>query len=165
MESYIICLVKPTHCKCFGLVSLQWRHIVCNGVSNHLPASRLLTQPVSGEFLAQKASNAENVSSWWRLHGVNGDEAGFIQPVRHRHDELSHTSSRIRITGNRKSFQGMSINYLPANSAIRLIKLPLYTRGDFMVFWAGSYDTAGDNFGTTYQISVILVGLMDLTYR
>ena len=26
--------------------------------------------PVTGEFPAQKASNAENVSSWWRHHGV-----------------------------------------------------------------------------------------------
>ena len=62
--------------------------------------------------------------------------------------------------------QGLSINYLPAysNSAIRLIKWPLYTGVDY-VFWAGSHAAAGDNFWTTFQTSVILVGLMDLTYR
>ena len=27
--------------------------------------------PVTGEFLAQKASNAENVSIWWRHHDMN----------------------------------------------------------------------------------------------
>ena len=26
--------------------------------------------PVTGEFPAQKASNAENVSIWWRHHGI-----------------------------------------------------------------------------------------------
>ena len=26
--------------------------------------------PVTGEFPAQKASNAENVSIWWRRHGL-----------------------------------------------------------------------------------------------
>ena len=68
--------------------TLQWRHNGCNGVSNH---SRLFTlpfgqaqikftlklritglcagnSPVTGEFPAQMASNAENVSIWWRHH-------------------------------------------------------------------------------------------------
>ena len=30
--------------------------------------------PVTGEFPTQKASNAENVSIWWRHHGGRGDE-------------------------------------------------------------------------------------------
>ena len=33
------------------------------------PASRFFTLPVTGEFSAQMASNAENVSIWWR-HNV-----------------------------------------------------------------------------------------------
>ena len=69
--------------------TLQWRHNEHNGVSNHQPAWWLFTQrfilvqiketsklrvtglcagnsPVIGEFLVQKASNAENFSIWWR---------------------------------------------------------------------------------------------------
>ena len=70
--------------------SLQWRHDGRNGVSNHQPHycllncifSRRLTKtsklrvtglfegnsPLTREFPAQRASNAENVSIWWRNH-------------------------------------------------------------------------------------------------
>ena len=73
-----------------GLQALQWRHNECNGISNHQPHDCLLKQlfrlrskktsklhviglcagnsPVTGEFLAQRASNAENVAIWWRHH-------------------------------------------------------------------------------------------------
>ena len=33
--------------------------------------------PVTGEFPAQMASNAENVSIWWRHHVVTGAQAGI----------------------------------------------------------------------------------------
>ena len=68
--------------------SLQWRHNGCDGVTNHQPHDCLLNRlfrhrskktsklrvtdlcvgysPGTGEFLAQMASNAENVSIWWR---------------------------------------------------------------------------------------------------
>ena len=70
--------------------SLQWRHNGRHGVSNHQPHDCLLNRlfrrrskktwkfrvtglcegnsPVTGEFPAQMASNAENVSVWWRHH-------------------------------------------------------------------------------------------------
>ena len=70
------------------LDSLQWRHSGCDGISNHQPRHCLLNRlfrrtskitsklrvtglcagnsPVTGEFPAQMASNAENVSIWWR---------------------------------------------------------------------------------------------------
>ena len=75
--------------------TLQWRHYGRDGVSNHQPHHCLLNRlfrresketskfrvtglcagnsPVTGEFSAQRASNAENVSIWWRHHapGVN----------------------------------------------------------------------------------------------
>ena len=72
------------------LQSLQWRHNECDGVLNHQPHDCLLNllfrrkwkktpklhvtgiragnSPVTGEFPAQRASNAENVSIWWRHH-------------------------------------------------------------------------------------------------
>ena len=68
--------------------SLRWRHNGCDGVSNHQPHDSLLNRlfrrrpkktskfrvtglcvgnsPGTGEFPAQMASNAENVSIWWR---------------------------------------------------------------------------------------------------
>ena len=70
--------------------TLQWRHNGRDGVSNHRPYDCLLNRlsrrrsnktsklratglcagnsPVTGEFLAQKASNSANVSIWWRHH-------------------------------------------------------------------------------------------------
>ena len=70
--------------------SLLWRHNGRSGVSNHQPHDCLLIRsfrrrskktsklritglcagnsPVTGEFPAQMASNAENVSIWWRHH-------------------------------------------------------------------------------------------------
>ena len=71
------------------LIALQWRHNERNGISNHQPSDRLLDRrrlkktpklrvtgfcagnsPVTGEFPAQRASYAENVSIWWRHHGM-----------------------------------------------------------------------------------------------
>ena len=73
--------------------ALQWRHYGRNSVSNHQPHHCFLkglirrrskktwklrvtglcagNSPGTGEFPAQMASNAENVSIWWRHH-VNG---------------------------------------------------------------------------------------------
>ena len=70
--------------------SLQWRHNGRDSVSNHQPHDCLLNRlfrrrskktsklrvtglcvgnsPGTGEFPAQMASNAENVSIWWRHH-------------------------------------------------------------------------------------------------
>ena len=70
--------------------SLRWRHNGCDSVSNHQPRECLLRRlirrtskktsklrvtglcarnsPETGQFPAQMASNAENVSIWWRHH-------------------------------------------------------------------------------------------------
>ena len=70
--------------------SLQWRHNGRDSVSNHRCPNCLLNRlfrhrskktpkirvtglcegnsPLTGEFPAQKSSNAENVSIWWRHH-------------------------------------------------------------------------------------------------
>ena len=71
-------------------MSLHWRHNDQDGVSNHQPHQCLLNRllgrrskktsklrvtglcaghsPETGEFPAQMASNAEDVSIWWRHH-------------------------------------------------------------------------------------------------
>ena len=80
-------LIRPT---------LQWRHDECDGVSYHQRLDCLLNRlfrcrskktsklratglcagnsPVTGEFHTQRASNAENVSIWWRHHEWNQSE-------------------------------------------------------------------------------------------
>ena len=71
-------------------LALRWRHKIRDSVSNHQSHDCLLNRvfrcrskktsklrvtglcagnsPVTGEFPAQMASNAENVSIWWRHH-------------------------------------------------------------------------------------------------
>ena len=75
--------------------ALRWRHNELDGVSDHQPHDCLLNRlfgrrskktsklrvtglcagnsPGTGEFPAQKASNAENVSIWWRHHEEETD--------------------------------------------------------------------------------------------
>ena len=72
------------------ITTLQWRHNGRDGVPNHQPRHCLLNRlfrrrsnktsylrvtglcegnsPLTGELPAQMASNAENVSIWWRHH-------------------------------------------------------------------------------------------------
>ena len=79
-----------TRVEAVGVCTLQWRHNGRDGVSNHQPYDCLLNplfkgisqktsklrvaglcvgnSPVTGEFFAQRTSNAENVSIWWRHH-------------------------------------------------------------------------------------------------
>ena len=75
-----------------GLSSLQWRHNERGGISNHQSHDCLLSRLfrhrskktsklrvtgfcVTGEFPAQRASNAKNVSLWWRHHVSGGSDA------------------------------------------------------------------------------------------
>ena len=75
------------------ITTLHWRHNEHDGFSDHQPYDYLLTRlfrrrwkktsklrvtglcaqnsPVTGEFPAQRASNTENVSIWWRHHEKN----------------------------------------------------------------------------------------------
>ena len=79
-------------CLSFWVGSLQFRHNWCDGIWNHQPHHCLLNccfrrrskqtskfrvtglcvgnSSVAGEFPAQKSSNTENVSIWWRHHVV-----------------------------------------------------------------------------------------------
>ena len=74
------------------IMVLQWRHNGRDGVTNHQPYRSLLNRlyrrrskktsklrvagpcvmnsPVTSEFPVQMASNADNVSIWWRHHGI-----------------------------------------------------------------------------------------------
>ena len=96
---------------------LQWRHNGRESVLNHQPHDCLLNclfsrrsnktsklrvtglcegnSPVTGEFPAQRASNAENVSIWWRHH--------------EKSQQMPHNSTMTAIHGMRfvssKSYQ------------------------------------------------------------
>ena len=89
-----------------ALISLQWRHNGCDGVSNHQPHDCLLNRlfrcrskktsklrvtglcagnsPVTGEIPAQMAANAETVSIWWRHHV----DMACLQKKTRKHDLL-----------------------------------------------------------------------------
>ena len=80
------------YCTLHNRDTLLWRHDGRDGVSNHQPHEYLLNHlfrhrwqktsklrvtglcegnsPMAGKFLAQNASNAENVSIWWRHYVV-----------------------------------------------------------------------------------------------
>ena len=102
-----------------AVFSLRWRHNRRDSVSNHQPHDCLLNRlfrrrskktsklrvtglcagnsPGTGEFPAQMASNAENVSIWWRHH---------VQSWRGRLPEtLSSTVDKLQIS-NWKAFIG-----------------------------------------------------------
>ena len=96
--------------------SLRWRHNGRDGVSNHQPSDCLLSRlfrrrskktskprvtglcvgnsPGTGEFPAQMASNAENVSIWWRHHAaidiwsISFRIASRLMPQGHTDDQL-----------------------------------------------------------------------------
>ena len=75
------------------ITTLQWSHTEPDGVSNHMPRNCLLNRLyrhrskktsklrvtglcggnslVTGEFPAQRASNVEKVSIWWRHHDMS----------------------------------------------------------------------------------------------
>ena len=81
-------------------ITLRWRHNGCDSVSNHQPRGCLLNRlfrrkskktsnlcvtglcaensPGTGEFLAQMASNTDNVSIWWRHHEHPSDRSTYI---------------------------------------------------------------------------------------
>ena len=98
--------------ECNNPISLQWRHNKRDSVSNHQRLHCLLNyrfrrrskktsklhvtglcagiSPVAGEFPAQKASNAENISIRWRYHATvisdideNWLESGRVSKVHH----------------------------------------------------------------------------------
>ena len=92
---------------------LRWRHNDHSGVSNHQPHGCLLNRlfrrkskktsklrvtglcagnsPGTGEFPAQMASDAENVSIWWRHHAMvpSWSNVRFWGTISVRHREFS----------------------------------------------------------------------------
>ena len=100
-------------CRLVSLITeaLHWRHNGHNGVSNHQSHDCLLNplfrcrsqktpklrvtglcevnSPVTGEFPAQRASNAEKVSIWCRHHGFGAGNAQASHPHAHPYADTS----------------------------------------------------------------------------
>ena len=92
-RNYIWKYRLQTASHCLRIILTGWRHNRRDGVSNHQPHHCLLKRlfrrrskktsklrvtglcaghsPVTGDFPVQMASNAENVSSWWRHHAFH----------------------------------------------------------------------------------------------
>ena len=99
------------------VVTLLRRHNGCDGISNHQHYDRLLNHsfrrrskktsklrvtglcagnsPVTGEFPAQRASDAENASIWWRHHGF------YIMCTYHCAFEACHSCETITMCWGR----------------------------------------------------------------
>ena len=89
-EDYAVVSSQPISCLLLKTVLITWRHNERDSVSNHQPHDCLFNRlfrrkskktwnirvtglcegnsPVTGEFLAERVSTAENVSIWWRHH-------------------------------------------------------------------------------------------------
>ena len=99
--------------------TLQWRHNGSDGVSNHQPHDCLLNRlfrrrskkasklrvtglcvgnsPGTGEFPAQMASNAENVSIWWRHHeGTQLTESYHLIDTNIKHVQSNYSSNFLK---------------------------------------------------------------------
>ena len=125
--------------------SLQWRQNDHDSVSNHQPHDRLLNclfgrrskktsklrvtglcvvnSPGTGEFPAQMASNAENVSIWWRHHVV----------IRAQVSPCSRKISRsLRVTGSDLGFSSKPYSLTVSK------KIPGCFRVLLCLFWFGT---------------------------
>ena len=113
------------------LYFLQWRQNGHDGVSNHQPHDCLLNRlfrrtskktsrlrvtgrcegnsPVTGEFPAQMASNAENVFIWWRHHEYRGcwfsSHGGHPAGSRHQYPRYWQIMRNILMSATKGSNQ------------------------------------------------------------
>ena len=99
-------------------LTLEWRHNGLDSISNHQPHDCLLNRlfrrrskktpklrvtglcegnsPGTGEFPAQMASNAENVSIWWRHHALISVDYDLPSRTRSYGSLLQHSSTAVR---------------------------------------------------------------------
>ena len=103
---------------CHLIRPLHWRHNGHDGVSNHQPYDCLLNRlfrrrskkspklrvtglceenlPVTDEFSAQRASNAQNVSIWWRHYVLCLSEA----TTAHGNNQCTHVNEQFEGFGS-----------------------------------------------------------------
>ena len=115
-------------------VSLQWRHDGHDSVSNHQPHDCLLNRlfrrgskktsklritdlcagnsPGTGEFPAQMASNAENVSIWWRHHvNIQSSDNNLGLNLKNLYNNIL-TPMKLVCTSNAQAIKIIRISYI-----------------------------------------------------
>ena len=122
---------------------LQWRHNGRDGISNHQPHDCLLKRlfkktptlrvtglcagnsPVTGELPAQMASNAENVSIWWRHNATT------VSQVQDGNHLLASTISYGRPESHFKIkfYRKISRSHIGVWSVFRVFQLLWYLAG------------------------------------
>ena len=142
---YALTFFKPE--KTFFIMSLQWRHNRGDSVSNHQPHDCLLNRlfrhrwkktpkfrvtglcegnkPVTGEFPTQRASNAENISIWWRHHVYTASIHTLSQqllhlPIYEQHISITYLPPRTAPRGDNYIWYKPKLN-TPAISITSLI--------------------------------------------
>ena len=136
---------EVSQCSTAIVKSLRWRHNDHAGVSNHQPPGCLLNRlfrrkskktsklrvtglcagnsPGTGEFSAQMASYAENVSIWWRHHveqGVSGKSENSTWICKKK---ISHFSGYSRELW--ETWQVCSVQHYWLNICFRIIWTPV----------------------------------------
>ena len=139
--------------------ALRWRHNGRDSVLNHQPQPFIQTQinenikalchcagnsPATGEFPAQMASNAENVSIWWRHHGLINQKSWLRIVELLLRTEWSVWKEKIAVVvmnysnnGDLKMYQLMLPNAKLMNTFIILfLKLKIIYRCVSFALWA-----------------------------
>ena len=114
-------------------ILLQWRYNDHDGVSNHQPYNCILNRlfrcrsektsklrvtgrcsgnsPVTGEFPAQRSSNAENVSIWWRHHVIlAGSGRRYRNTILYDYGDCRETNDNASGTGHEIYTGGIRIH-------------------------------------------------------
>ena len=99
--------------------------------------------PVTGEFPAQRASNAENVSIWWRHHGMVGADCNVA---------CNATSSVIMMASSNRNFFGVTDLLWGESTGHRWIPL---TKAIDAELWCFLGSTPEQTIEQTIETSVI----------
>ena len=139
-DQQVYCQLRCNLYQRFGGMSLRWRHNGNDGVSNHQPRHCLLKRlfrrrskktsklrvtglcagnsPGTGEFPAQIASNAENVSIWWRHHEATWD-------CQHNHSNVNLLLAKFFIENMKIYLQFVLFLY---NDIMQIVEMLSYVR-------------------------------------
>ena len=175
----------PNHASNFPSL-LQWRHNDHDGVSNHQPHGCLLNHlfrcrwketsklhytglcvwnsPVTGEFPAQMASNAENVFIWWRhqvawvdvLPSINRDE-------NHRQSRRNFQTRCLEI--HFSVFIKISLDFIPKRPVMYqqvLIQAMAWCYG--RVFWIYLRTSSFADVVSTGQLCIVVYHTQPVSY-
>ena len=134
-EQYMVQCINPTKSCQAGIWNpLRWRHNDHAGVSNHQPHGCLYNRlfrrtskktsklrvtglcagnsPGTGEFPAQMASYAENVSIWWRHHALKNYSRKQHHPSDMDQNYSGKFQSSMECNINRQSMHMLNSNQL-----------------------------------------------------